>query len=308
MIFASSFSTCSASALLLSSKAAVAISKFSSAAFPMLITSCVAFSMAKDGVSKILSSRWRSIWEPSVSSFPFLLPLIMKLDAFTRSPAKGNKSIVLLTLNTVWKIEISTLLIVDDANTGFSLKMIYITIPKITAPTVLNRRWIPAACFAVLLAPTLEISAVTHVPIFCPSVMKMADCQFTIPFNASVCRIPTDAEELWIIPVTAAPARIPRNGFRPRTANACANIGASRYGVIEADIKVRPINSTPKPTRISPVCFFLLFLQNSVMTAPTPTRAGAKNSGFSISPHSLMDTIQLVTVVPILAPIMMPTA
>ena len=107
----------------------------------MLITSCVAFSMAKDGVSKILSSRWRSIWEPSVSSFPFLLPLIMKLDAFTRSPAKGNKSIVLLTLNTVWKIEISTLLIVDDANTGFSLKMIYITIPKITAPTVLNRRW-----------------------------------------------------------------------------------------------------------------------------------------------------------------------
>ena len=78
--------------------------------------------------------------------------------------------------------------------------------------------------------------------------------------------------------------------------------------MMAADINVRPINSTPKPTRISPTCFFLLFLQNSVMIAPTPTRAGAKNSGFSISPHSLMDTIQLVTVVPILAPMIMPTA
>ena len=39
-----------------------------------------------------------------------------------------------------------------------------------------------------------------------------------------------------------------------------------------------------------------------------PKRRGAKNSGFNASPHSLMDTIQLVTVVPILAPMMMPTA
>ena len=44
------------------------------------------------------------------------------------------------------------------------------------------------------------------------------------------------------------------------------------------------------------------------MNAPIPKRTGAKNSGFNTSPHSLIDTIQLVTVVPILAPMMMPVA
>ena len=44
--------------------------------------------------------------------------------------------------------------------------------------------------------PVLERIAVTHVPIFCPKVINTADCQFTIPFMASVCRIPTEADEL----------------------------------------------------------------------------------------------------------------
>ncbi len=72
---------------------------------------------------------------------------------------------------------------------------------------------------------------------------------------------------------------------------------------MESDIKESPINSTPKPTRISPTCFFFPLPVKRLKTAPTPTSAG-----FIISPHSLMDTIQLVTVVPILAPIIIPTA
>ncbi len=53
-----------------------------------------------------------------------------------------------------------------------------------------------AARFAVLFALKLESRAVTQVPIFCPNVINMADCQFTIPLRASVCKIPTEAEEL----------------------------------------------------------------------------------------------------------------
>ena len=77
---------------------------------------------------------------------------------------------------------------------------------------------------------------------------------------------------------------------------------------MDEDMKLSPMNRSAKPMRISPASFFLWFFIKSTMTAPMPKRRGAKNSGFSASPHSLMDTIQLVTVVPILAPMMMPTA
>ena len=41
-------------------------------------------------------------------------------------------------------------------------------------------------------------------------------------------RIPTDAEELWIIPVITAPARIPKMGLLPSVANTVEKTGASR--------------------------------------------------------------------------------
>ena len=68
--------------------------------------------------------------------------------------------------------------------------------PKITVPIRLNKRCNMEALFAFLPAPALDISAVTQVPIFCPSVMKIADRQLTIPFKASVCKIPTLTDEL----------------------------------------------------------------------------------------------------------------
>ena len=77
---------------------------------------------------------------------------------------------------------------------------------------------------------------------------------------------------------------------------------------MEEDIKSSPINKKPNPVNISPICLFFASRANKTIPAPIPTRRGAKNSGFSISPHSLMETIQLVTVVPIFAPIIIPTA
>ena len=143
---------------------------------------------------------------------------------------------------------------------------------------------------------------------FCPNVIKTADCQFTMPLIASICKIPTDAELLWMIAVTARPTKIPKSGFCPSTRKDSEKIGASRYGSIEPDMKERPINRSAKPIRTSAPSFFLWLFANIVMNAPIPKRTGAKNSGFNTSPHSLIDTIQLVTVVPILAPMMMPVA
>ena len=88
-------------------------------------------------------------------------------------------------------------------------------------------RCIHAALLAVLVVPALEIIAVTHEPIFCPSVIYNAAFVVTIPLIASVCNIPTDADELCKIAVTIIPISIPRNGLLPTTLNACAKIGAS---------------------------------------------------------------------------------
>ena len=106
------------------------------------------------------------------------------------------------------------------------------SIPKTIAPIVLNKRCIAAALFAVLELPTLEIIAVTHEPIFCPRVIYMAAAVFTTPLNASVCKIPTDADELCIRAVTTIPTMIPSIGLPPSTLNASENIGALVKGFI----------------------------------------------------------------------------
>ena len=85
-------------------------------------------------------------------------------------------------------------------------------------------------------------------------------------------------------------------------------MGASLYGLIASDMKERPINRILKPTRISPIFFFFSDFVKSTRNAPIPKSSGAKNSGFITLPHSLMETIHAVMVVPILAPMITPTA
>ena len=97
---------------------------------------------------------------------------------------------------------------------------------------------------------------------------------------ASVCRMPTDAVELWITAVTSAPVRIPRIGFLPIIANACAKIGASVYGAMEPLINSRPTNRRPTPLTISPIRFIFCFLENTIMKLPIPIHRGAKKDGW----------------------------
>ena len=95
-------------------------------------------------------------------------------------------------------------------------------------PMTLNIKWITAALFAVLLAPILDNMAVTHVPIFWPKIIYTAAFHGTRPDAANVCNIPTDADELWIIAVTPAPANTPNNGFLPSNKNASTKNGLFR--------------------------------------------------------------------------------
>lgn len=58
-----------------------------------------------------------------------------------------------------------------------------------------------------------EISAVTHVPMFWPMMIGRAALYFTAPVMQSACKIPTEADEDWMIAVSTAPAITPRIGL-----------------------------------------------------------------------------------------------
>ena len=57
------------------------------------------------------------------------------------------------------------------ANFTLAVNSIKPNIPKTTAPILLNNKCTAAALLAVLLLPTLDMTAVTHEPIFWPNVI-----------------------------------------------------------------------------------------------------------------------------------------
>ena len=56
-------------------------------------------------------------------------------------------------------------------------------------------------------------TAVIQVPIFCPNSTYTALDRGIIPVAARACKIPTDADEDWIMAVNTAPTRMPRSGL-----------------------------------------------------------------------------------------------
>ena len=115
-----------------------------------------------------------------------------------------------------------------------------------------------------------------------------------------------------MIPVTTAPTRIPRIGFPPIARKASEKIGESAYGDTAPDINSRPMKMKPTPIQKVPSRSSLPFLPNRMRNAPMAISTGEKKSGFSTVSISLeicvSETIQAVIVVPIFAPMMMPTA
>lgn len=74
---------------------------------------------------------------------------------------------------------------------------------------ILKYKWINAVRLAFLFVPMQEMSAVTHVPMFCPITIGTALAKGTVPVSDSACKSPTEAEELCKTAVTAVPASSP---------------------------------------------------------------------------------------------------
>ncbi len=166
---------------------------------------------------------------------------------------------------------------------------------------------------AFLLAPTAESSAVTQVPMFCPMMMGTALRSVMAPVADSACKMPTEAEELWIIAVSTAPASTPSTGFLKAT-NSRVNSGTSFNGATASDMVCMPNIRIAKPKRMPPTFFFLLSFTNRYRIIPTTASSGENEEGFSrrtkiespCRPDKL--STHAVTVVPTLAPMIMPTA
>ncbi len=120
------------------------------------------------------------------------------------------------------------------------------------------------------------------------------------PLAAMLTRIPTVAEELWRIVVSTKPTRTAKKGFfnEPSIDISWAE---SLIPAMASFIMVIPRNSVPKPNTTSPTFFTVSFLKNIIITTPIITKIGATES-------KSRETICAVTVVPILAPIITPTA
>ena len=135
----------------------------------------------------------------------------------------------------------------------------------------------------------------------------------TTPVAASACKIPTAAEALCSTQVKMRPTKIPRMGLE-KVVSMCRKASLSCKGATELLMACMPNISTAKPMRISPMCTLDCFLQNMrrmmPITATTPVRVAVESRDTQPEPPSRADRqmIQPVTLVPRMAPMMMPMA
>ena len=151
---------------------------------------------------------------------------------------------------------------------------------KVMVPMTLKYRWMRAARRAFLLAPTEESMAVTVVPMFWPRMMGMAEPKVTAPVEARACRIPTEAEEDWMMAVRAAPASTPRMGLE-NISRMLVNSGTSFRPVTAPDMVSMPNMRVAKPSRMAPMSRLRLSLRNTYSTTPMTARMGEKEVGLS---------------------------
>lgn len=95
----------------------------------------------------------------------------------------------------------------------------------------------------------LDKMAVTQVPMFWPMMMGRAVENVTTPEAERACRIATEAVELWIKAVIAAPTAMPSTGLEKRM-NSCWKASSSVKGARALSMDLIPMNSSPRPIRI----------------------------------------------------------
>ena len=106
--------------------------------------------------------------------------------------------------------------------------------------------------------PPMVSSGVKAVPMCAPRMMGMAEPKVTRPVLESACRMPTEAEEDWMITVATRPTSTPRMGLDIETKRFW-NIALSFRGATPVSIRLMPVNRMPKPSMIWPMFFFFAF-------------------------------------------------
>ena len=96
--------------------------------------------------------------------------------------------------------------------------------------------------------------------------------------------------------VRTAPARIPSTGLEKDPISSM-NTGSSLRGLMAPDIIFMPVKRMPNPTTTMPICCASFLLKNIIKTMPMNRATSARSLTFR-------PIRKLVTVVPILAPMM----
>ena len=103
----------------------------------------------------------------------------------------------------------------------------------------------------------------------------------TAPVLQRACKIPTEAEELWMAAVKIAPAATPSTGLL-NMVSTFTNSGTSASGLTAELMISMPYMRTANPMRISPISYFFSLFMNIMKTIATAARIGENAIGFSI--------------------------
>ncbi|MPM06527.1 hypothetical protein SDC9_52828 [bioreactor metagenome] len=131
-----------------------------------------------------------------------------------------------------------------------------------------------------------------------PRRIGMAASRVRSPWAAMAMVRPMVAELAWTTMVTAVPTRTPSRGLELK---ARKRSFLSRRKTMDDSMVCIPRNRRPKPTIPLPMYFCRLVLPKRTRRTPSPSIGRAKSL-------ILKATIWAVTVVPMLAPMMTPTA
>ena len=170
------------------------------------------------------------------------------MECITAMPNISDSLLNMLSWMTFWKYH----------DIGSSIK----------CTDIFMRMCMQATRFASLFTPILEISAVTQVPMLQPMMIGRDIPHVRPPVFENACKIPIEPAELWIIPVNPAPTRTPRIGFLKCCEYSLEFQVNLPEGSTESDIRVIPVISMAKPTRIRPMSFFLFFFATIISITP----------------------------------------
>ena len=169
---------------------------------------------------------------------------------------------------------------------------------NISTPIEQNITYESDVLLAAFVAPMEDITDVTHAPICIPYTIYTAFGNANAPAAPNACNTPTVADELCTTPANIVPNIIPTIGLLTDVIMFLKN-SISANGFKLSLIVVMPKNNMPKPAIICPAYLVLFFLLKLTMNAPTHINIG-------IYCAILNDNIRLVTVVPIVAPMITP--